>query len=69
MPVVGDDDHPVEPPRVDVGVPQEVGIAQGVQAETLLHDVGRWNAQVEESLCAPLKIVKKDQCQDNIVGQ
>ena len=69
VPVVGDDDHPREPPRVDVGVSQEVGVAQGVQAETLLHDVGRRDVQVEQSLGAPLKIVKKDQCQHNIVGQ
>ena len=59
MPVVGDYDHSGEPPRVDVGVSQEVGVAQGVQAEPLLHDVGGGHVQVEESLGAPLKISVK----------
>ena len=59
MPVVGDYDHPGEPPRVDVGVSQEVGVAQGVQAEPLFQDVGGRDVQVEQSLGAPLRVIIK----------
>ena len=58
VPVVGDDDHAREPPRVDVGVAQEVGVAQGVQAEPLFQDVGGRDVQVEQSLGAPLRVIK-----------
>ena len=65
MPIVGDDHHAREPARVDVSAAQEVGVAEGVQAEPLLHDVGRRNLQVEQSLGASLKrigmIIKKEQ--------